>query len=195
MTDQERWKALKQGKKEALEQIYSEHAAALLKYGNKFSRDAQLVEDCVQDLFIELWKNRTGLSDTNSIAKYLFVSLRRKVIRQIERGKKHLSSEEPQEYQFEVVLSIDESIIEKEVNAAMANALKGALDDLSSRQKEIIYLKYFNGMDNQSICEIMDINYQSVRNLLSRTLKSLKNKLGIWWGLFFVFLNHADLYA
>lgn len=179
MQDQALWQSLKAGNKQALEQIYSGHAAALLKYGYKFSSNAQLVEDCVQDLFLDLWRNREGLGNTDSIAKYLFVALRRKVIRQVQRIQKQQSTEEPREYQFEVALSIDEEIISQETDQALHNALKLALENLSSRQKEIIYLKYFNGMDNQSISEILEINYQSVRNLVSRTLKVLKERLGV----------------
>ena len=191
MKDQALWQSLKAGNRQALEQIYSRHAAALLKYGYKFSSNTQLVEDCVQDLFLELWRNREGLANTDSIAKYLFVALRRKVIRQVQRIQKQQSVEEPKEYQFEVALSIDEEIISQESDQALHHALKLALENLSSRQKEIIYLKYFNGMDNKSISEILDINYQSVRNLVSRTLKVLKERLGAWWWLIFC-LNLLD---
>ena len=95
------WQKLKTGDKWALEQIYAAHAAVLLKYGRRFSADGQLVEDCVQDLFIELWKNREGLGDTDSIRKYLLVSLRRKVIRALSHSK--YSAKEPDEDAFEAV--------------------------------------------------------------------------------------------
>ena len=189
MTDLELWQELKQGSKKALESIYAEHASALLKYGAKFSLDEQLVEDCVHDLFIELWKNREGIGQTDSIRKYLLVALRRKIIREVGRSSKHISGEEPQEYQFEATLSIDQNLITAEIEQARQQQLKAALNALSSRQKEIIYLKYFNGMDNQSISEILDINYQSVRNLLSRTLKALKTHFEAWWILICYFFN------
>ena len=75
------WRNLKRGDKRALESIYREHASALLKYGRKFVADGQLVEDCLQDLFIDIWQKRQNLSDTDSIKKYLLVSLRRLIIR------------------------------------------------------------------------------------------------------------------
>lgn len=186
MTDLHLWNELREGQKTALEAIYREHAAALLKYGQKFTPDGQLVEDCIQELFIELWKNYAGLSATDSIRKYLLVALRRKIIREIGKKTKYLSSDEPQAYQFEATLAVDHNIIAAEVSQSEREQLKQALDQLSSKQKEIIYLKYFNGIDNQGISEILDINYQSVRNALSRALKALRHQLG---SLLIIFLN------
>lgn len=174
MNDLELWQQLKEGQKNALKQIYEVHIADLLRYGKKFSVDISLVEDCIQDLFIELWNNRQGLSQTDAIKKYLFVSLRRKIIRQLEKGKKYLVSEEPQEYQFQAELSIDYKLIEVEENTEKGQQLRSALEKLSERQKEVIYLKYFAEMDYQDISEVMDINYQSVRNLVFNALKALK---------------------
>ena len=188
MQDLQLWQQLKAGEKNALAQIYEDHAAKLLKYGYKFADNEQLVEDCLQDLFVELWKNRAGLSDTDSIQRYLFVALRRKVIRQVDRIKKKIHSEEPQEYQFDVDLSIDDRLIAQETAEEQVQLLKKAVEGLSSRQKEVIYLKYYAEMDYQDISEVMDINYQSVRNLVFNALKSLKKQMTLWWLVLLQFL-------
>lgn len=174
MNDLELWQQLKDGQKDALQRIYENNITDLLRYGKKFSIDANLIEDCIHDLFIELWKNRKGLGQTDTIKKYLFVSLRRKIIRQLEKSKQHLSNEEPQEYQFEAELSIDYQLIQIEESTEQGKKLKAALEQLSERQKEVIYLKFFAEMDYQDISEVMDINYQSIRNLVFNALKALK---------------------
>src|SRR3989337_3604546 len=79
------WYAFKAGDKEAFSRIYHQHVNALLKYGYKIHKNRSLVEDCVQDLFIELWKTRTNLSDTTSIKFYLFQAVRCKIIRKINQ--------------------------------------------------------------------------------------------------------------
>ncbi|HEY9488870.1 MAG TPA: sigma factor, partial [Chryseosolibacter sp.] len=75
------WKAFKKGSKEAFATIYKEHVRDLLNYGYKVTSDRRLIEDSIQDLFFELWKNRSGLSDTDSIRFYLFRALRYKIVR------------------------------------------------------------------------------------------------------------------
>ena len=177
MSDLLLWKQLKEGNKSALERIYSSHISSLLKYGRKFSRNNQLIEDCVQDLFIELWKNRAGLGMTDSIQRYLLVALRRKVIRQLDRSKKRVSDTEPTELDFEVVIAVDQKLIEMEMSSEKAAQVKAAMEKLSKRQKEVIYLKYVSGLDYDDIGEVMDLNYQSVRNLVSAALKKLKGNL------------------
>lgn len=177
MSDILLWKQLKEGNKSALERIYSTYISSLLKYGRKFSRNDQVIEDCIQDLFIELWKNRTGLGMTDSIQRYLLVALRRKVIRQLDKSKKWVSDTEPTELDFEAEIAVDQQLIEMEISSERAQQVKAAMENLSKRQKEVIYLKYVSGLDYEDIGEIMGLNYQSVRNLVSNALKKLKGTL------------------
>lgn len=188
MKDLQLWQALKAGNKSALESIYRAEAKKLIKYGRKFSQDSQLVEDCVQDLFVELWNKRENLSDTDSIARYLFVSLRRKIIKKIERVVKKTASEEPQEYHFEAEIAIEEQLINLEIAADQQTQLQAALKNLSKRQQEALYLKFFAAMDYKDIAEVMEVNYQSVRNLVFNALKSLRKVMTLL--TFFLFFYH-----
>jgi RNA polymerase sigma factor (sigma-70 family) len=52
-----------------------------------------------------------------------------------------------------------------------------ALQQLPSRQKEIIYLKIYQNLGYEEISEIMGINYQVSRNLFSQSIKSLRKIL------------------
>jgi len=177
MSDLTLWDSLKEGDKKALEQIYASHIAQLLKYGRKFSKNDQLIEDCVQDLFIELWRNREGLGRTDSIIRYLLVSLRRKVIKQLDKTKKRVSETEPTDLDFDVEIAVDQHLIAKELSAERAAQLQTAMKNLSKRQKEVIYLKYISGMDYEDISEVMGLNYQSARNLVSAALRTLKKQM------------------
>lgn len=191
MNDLQLWQDLIDGKKAALEKIYQEQVRALLKYGNKFSRDSQLIEDSVQDLFVELWRKRANLGPTDNIRRYLLVALRRKIIRQIERSRKRFSEGEPTENHFGAEMSIDEEIIGAEVSAAQSVQLKRAFETLSKRQQEALYLKYYADLDYKDIGEVMDINYQSVRNLVFKALQTLrKSMVLLWWVLHLLASNY-----
>ena len=73
--------------------------------------------------------------------------------------------------------SIEDGMIQSEFNLELKNRLKLGLEILSSRQKEAIFLRYHNGMEYDDICDIMDIGYQSVRNLISSGIKKLQKHL------------------
>lgn len=181
MNDQQLWQSLKDGREDALERIYREHVDALLRYGRQFSTDVNLVQDCIHDLFVELWRNRSGLGDNDNIRPYLLVALRRKVIRRIKKLQKTQNEWDNKEVEFLAIPAIDASIIDREISEANSTALKKAMTQLSKRQREALYLKYFEEMSYEEICEALEINYQSVRNLVSAGLKALRKYMTIFW--------------
>lgn len=171
MNDQQLWESLKQGNQEALKSIYDIHIEDLLQYGFRFCRDREIVQDCLHDLFIYIWKNRQGLSSTDSIKRYLMVALRRRVIQEIKNQSSELDEKS---LSFNCDLSIEEKWIMDEENTEARQSLKEAFIKLSDRQREALYLKYYQEQSYESICEIMNLNYQSARNLIFNGIQALR---------------------
>jgi len=174
MTDSDLWNELRDGNKYALEKIYRQTFKPLFRYGIKICRNEMLVEDCLQSLYIELWKNRIGLGKTDSIIRYLMVSLRRKVIREIKTIHAKEVDREIVETDFEADLSFEAQLIHKEMDKEKSEALNKAFQSLSPRQKEVIYLRYYSGLSYDDIGNVMELNYQSARNLVARAIKKLQ---------------------
>lgn len=179
MEDKQLWQQLKDGREDALERIYREHVDALLRYGYQFTTDVSLIEDCVHDLFVNLWRNREGLGANDSIRPYLLVALRRRIIRQLKKGQKTQYASEAESMDFAAVPSIDEAIIGREISNEQAAQIKAAMAKLSKRQREALYLKYFEGLSYEEICEALGINYQSVRNLVFAGIKALRKYMTV----------------
>ncbi len=76
-------------------------------------------------------------------------------------------------------------LIAEQENAEKKQRVLDALGRLSNRQKEIIYLKYYQNLSYEEVSEIMNINYQAARNLLYQAIKSLKSILGTLQFLYF----------
>ncbi len=172
----ELWREFKGGNKWALSCIYRQYVRMLYNYGTRLSADDGLIEDCIQDLFIDLWRNRAGLSDTDSIKYYLFRSLRRRIAR---KAHKKLSQhtqlgEVPEAYDRETAHSAETELIHEQTLQARKEHLQAALNHLSQRQREAIFLRYYADMSPQEIAQIMSLNYQSACNLLHRALTALK---------------------
>ena len=184
MSDKNIWNNLRNGDQKALEEIYRRYFSVLYDYGRKLSRDENTVEDCIQELFVEIWNRREKLSETDAIKPYLLVSLKRKIFQTVKKLRKSTDTE-LEEKHFDAELSIDEILIAKETTTEQKDNLKSAFNELSDRQKEILYLKYYAEMDYDEITEIMQMNYQSARNLVSRALQKLsKNMLIIFMVIF-----------
>jgi DNA-directed RNA polymerase specialized sigma24 family protein len=85
-SDLEIWQSFKKGDKNSFTKIYQLYAKSLLNYGVtlRISSNLSVVEDCIQDLFLELWQSRENLTDTDSIKFYLFRALKNKLMRTVK---------------------------------------------------------------------------------------------------------------
>ena len=170
------WKAFKEGNRQAFELIYNREYETLIHYARRFSKDEEIIEDAVHDMFVYLWQKRNNLGDLDKIRPYLMVSLRHKLLNTIKKRSK-TEHKEVEEVFFETADSIESDWIRNEAQHEMKNALDSGLQKLSSREREAIHLRYQQSMEYEDICEIMSINYQSVRNLISKGLKKLSEEL------------------
>ncbi|CAG5067366.1 hypothetical protein DYBT9623_00086 [Dyadobacter sp. CECT 9623] len=185
--DNSTWQRFIAGDVDAFEQLMSMHFQGLFHYGSKFSRDKEFVKDAIQDLFLILWEKRRKLSHEVVVRPYLMASLRRLMHRSQQSRFPILDiSKDNQEANFEIAFSVEQDYIEHESTIVLANKLKHLLDQLPTRQKEVIYLKFFQEMDRTQISEIMDISPQTVSNLLQIAIKQLKNYWGVTLPIFFL---------
>ncbi len=69
------WQKLIKGDKNAVKEIYQSNVPLLIKYGRRFTNDETIIDDCIVDLFVNLWENRQTLNKTGAVKIYLMESL------------------------------------------------------------------------------------------------------------------------
>lgn len=169
------WQTFKKGDRQAFEILLQQHYPRLLSYGVRLMLDKTLVEDTLQEFFIDLWNKRAGLSDPQNLHAYLLSSFRRRLFREKDKkDKTPLKYTLADDYDFEVQFDIETHLIEKEVESNTAEKLQYHLDSLTKRQKEAIYLRFYQEMDYPEIAHIMSINHHSAINLVYDALKLLR---------------------
>ena len=167
------WESFREGNREAFATLFSAHYELLYRYGGKFTSDDHLLEDSIQELFIELWQAKTR-TPVVSVRAYLLKSLKYKLLKTYRKSRDIVplvDGETAFEWSHESFI-----IAGEEDNEKKRRVLK-ALEQLTGRQKEIIYLKYYQNLSYDEVSEIMNINYQVARNLLYQAIRSLKNRL------------------
>jgi RNA polymerase sigma factor (sigma-70 family) len=171
------WQRCKKGDKNAFRELYLENIDSLMAYGRKICSDADILQDAVHDLFVYIWEKRETLSDTDSAIKYLCVSLRRRLIKDMEKDHQVSQSEVLENHIYYSETSPETQWMEKEEQTKSQQLLQEAMLKLPKRQQEALHLKYYENLPYEDICTIMEINYQSVRNLISRAVSDLRNFL------------------
>jgi len=170
------WQRFLAGDVDAFDKLMSSNFRSLFHYGSKFSKDKEFVKDCIQDLFLILWERRENLSSDIVVKTYMMASLRRLMHRNISsKSRLFDESSESREGAFEIEFSVEQEYIENESTLVLTQKVKKMLDELPRRQKEVIYLKFFQELDRNQISEIMEVSPQTVSNLLQIAIKQLRN--------------------
>lgn len=170
------WQQLKEGNHKAYEKIYSSYVDDLISYGYKLCTDEALIEDAIHEIFVRIWNKRDSLSPTNSIIRYLCVAFRRELFAQIKFARTQVDYDDTNKDVFPSQ-NIEDHIVDLEDENATNAELVAAVNQLAVRQKEALHLRFFQEMAYEDICEVMGINYQSVRNLIHRGILELRKRL------------------
>lgn len=171
------WADFRAGDEQAFERIFLAYYDALYSYGLRLTNDEELTKDCLQNLFQRLWQRRLVLGAVEVLRPYLFKALRHQIADDTKVQQRHslLPSDYPVE--FEVQYSPEDFLIAQQLTAEQQAQLLAALAQLTSRQREAIHLKFFDGFAYERIADIMAVTPQSVRNLVHQGLKQLKQSL------------------
>lgn len=168
------WNSFLEGDENAYARIYELYAQEMYAYGLFFSTNKELVRDCLHDVFVKIYRNRKNLSPVDNIKLYLFMAMKNQLF-DVFCKDKELYHNETVEPVFAIDFTVEDEMIYKEEQEYLSEKMQQMLDSLTPRQKEVIYYKYVENLTYEEIGEIMQMNYQSILNLIQRSLAKLRN--------------------
>jgi RNA polymerase sigma factor (sigma-70 family) len=171
------WHSFKQGNWDAYTSLYNDYYSLLNNYGYKFTHSMNLIEDAIHDLFIRLWTTRNNLGNPVSVKNYLLKSLRNTLLRKIKTEDKYTGIDsDDYPFGFEVSYNNPSGLAIEEKD--FREKVKAVINTLPPRQKEIIYLRFYEGLSYDEIADIMSISVNSTYKLLYKALENLQQTLG-----------------
>jgi RNA polymerase sigma factor (sigma-70 family) len=181
------WKDLLEGDKKALAHIYTKYFDKLYNYGSRISNDAVIVEDSIQDLFITIWNLRTGLNhNVKNIKQYLYTCLRRNIL--LKLRNRHVTVGISELAAFDLELSHKSHYLNNRINTELREKLTEMVGTLTPKQKEAIFLIYFDELSYEEAASIMSLKIKTVYNLVHQAISRLKERKHVFWHLIsFVF--------
>ncbi len=172
------WVSLKTGNELAFSVLYKRYVNRLFNYGMHSCKDRDLVKDCLQELFARLWSKRETLGVAGSVNYYLFKSYRRLLIGKLIANRKFkLPFQTEPNSIFEFIPPWEDILIEDEAKHRKMEILKSSLNALTKRQREAIFLKFFNDLSYHEVSSIMELRVDSVYNLIAKAIDILRAKM------------------
>lgn len=163
--------------------LYKEYYKRFYNYGRKFTSNTYLIEDSIQEVFLDLWNRRGKLSHVDSPNFYLYSSFRYVLIRKIKQHEKIVFNQSAEEeYEF----SSEHVIVGNELSEELQIKLKKAIKTLTGRQLEAIFLMYYEDLSYKEVAAILNISVKATYKIMARSLLALKEKFTIFFVLFFV---------
>jgi len=167
---------LQQNDEQALAALMRNYYEALYNYAARFTTDEDIIKDCLQEVFISLWQRRESAATILSLRYYLLRAVKNKVLKSLHYNmRKTRSIDDSSSYDFFQEFSVEKMIIDKQISEEQAVILRKTLAQLSKRQHELIYLKFYQHLDHAQIAELMNLSRQSVYNLLHETIQKLRS--------------------
>ncbi|AFD06579.1 RNA polymerase sigma factor [Solitalea canadensis] len=170
------WNEFRNGSKEAFILLYKAHYKYLCAYGSRFSTDDELVEECVQQLFYELWDNREKQKEVQFVKTYLQTYLRRKIVRELAKLEKSESLHSDKFTELERERSFEEILINRQESESVKLKLEKAFNKLSPTQVELIRLRFYENLSNDEIAQLTGLSHSIIYNQISRALKIIKKQ-------------------
>lgn len=172
------WKSFIYGERKALSKLFVLFYMDLYCYGLKLSSDKNLVEDTIQELFLRLWERRESLKEIESVKLYLLKSIRRAIIKKEQSDRsRYKRNFEYVQYHPEESISPESDLMKSEFKNDKNNFLQACIKNMTKKQREVMFLRYFEGMSNEEIAQILNITYQRVKNIIHEAIERIRSNV------------------
>lgn len=176
--DEALWEGLRQGDQELFIQLYRKYYHYLLVIGLKEVGDEELTKDVIQQLFLYLWEKRETLKPARQVKAYLSAAFLRRLALVIQKNRKQYQQVLDWSGQFETYTpSKEEVIVGNDRRRQIRFELYKYINTLSPRQRELIRLRFYDGLTYEEIVMRTGLAHRTVYNSIYEALKKLKGDL------------------
>ena len=177
MPDREIWALFCNGEEDAFIYVYNKYFSLLFGFGCQFTKDKELVKDCIQEMFIYMRQKRRKNTQIDAIKFYLFVSLRNRITKYLKKNKpfSFITGLQLPEHAFGFENAQDVQIINKQLDEEQSKKLLNALNKLTVKQREAVTYFFYDGLSYEQVAVLMNLKAAKyARKLIYRSLNSLR---------------------
>jgi len=174
-TQEKKWVTeVPRGNIDAFQEMYREYYPQLCQFLLRFVKSPVIAEDLVQDVFLNIWKNRLNWKPHGSLRAYLFVSAKNQALNHIKKWKVRNFSELKEEIVEQTLVEEPEELL---MRTELERAVIATVKKLPERRRTIYLMHREDGLTYREIADMLDISVKTVETQMSRSLKFLRERL------------------
>ena len=153
------------GDEDAFCELYAAYKNRLIYFAMRFLKSREYAEDIFQDAFTTIWESRRFINPNTSFSSYLYTIMRNRILNHL----RELASED----------RLKEQILSQAIDYSndLQRLISHALEQLTSRQREIFEMSREKQMSHKEIAEALEISVNTVQEHISSSLRSLRTYL------------------
>ncbi|MCG8307643.1 MAG: sigma-70 family RNA polymerase sigma factor [Cytophagales bacterium] len=165
------------GNPDSFEKIYKSLYPVLYNYGRQFNINEADTDDCIQEVFVDIWNSRSRIK-IKSLKAYLMRCVRNKILKILStKIKENVKAENYTREEFEISYHPLQFEIDIQNNLELEEKLKQHIARLGPRQREIIFLIYYNNLSYVEVAEILNLKIKTVYNHVHNSINYLRASL------------------
>jgi RNA polymerase sigma-70 factor (family 1) len=163
---------LQQGDVTAFDELYWKYHEAVYRNVLKFTKDAVVAEDILQEVFTKLWEKRKDIDPSQSVAGWLFVI---SFNLSVNHTRKVLKEHTLQKQMLTIVPEEDTAVADLHQYEEQYQLLERAIDQLSPQKKKIVTLCKLEGKTYEEAATELKISRHTVKEHLSAAMVNLND--------------------
>ncbi len=171
MSDEDLARWIGRGNEQAFAQLFDRHWLTLLDKGMKILKNKEAAQDCVQEVFLDVWRKRESWQVDHVVA-YLSQAIKYKVIDHIRKTRIPISDLDHVDHVLadrntEVFLDYQE----------LHQLLDQSVSELPLQCQRVFRMSRFDHLSNKEIAIRLNLSVRTVENHIANAVKSLRLRL------------------
>jgi len=191
-SEEELLQLLQSGDENSIKLIFNKYYEGLCLYAESLTRNHQLAEEIVEDIFIHLWINAKSLSITKSIKNYLYRSVHNNCLKRIDKLRTERKTLENIPYYLLDNELLQPFSVDQPLSTLIARELEekanNVLESLPEQCREIYKLNRFENQTYSEIAKKLNITVSTVKTQMSRAFQKFRDGLGEYISLLVIAL-------
>ena len=162
------------GDEKAFADLFNAYRDKLFSFVYDITGSETKAEDTVQEIFLRIWQQRSGLSAINNFNAYIFRMCRNYAIDQLRKlSRETLLHSSLLEQGALVDNGADDALLKKEIR----QKLREAVAQLPAKQQRVFELHKEQGLKIQEIAQELNLSVSTVQNHLFRAVGNIRQYL------------------